>query len=64
MLYTPNVEIIDSRDDSRYTYIVVDQCAAKVLKTRIKDECYVMRIVGNKCLVYTQEEIASKCGDK
>lgn len=34
MLYTPNVDIIDSRDDSAYTYVIVNRCASKVLKSK------------------------------
>jgi len=50
-LLTPNVDIIDSRDDNKYTYVVLDECVVPVLKTKIGDTCYVFKLVENKCHV-------------
>jgi hypothetical protein len=44
-----NIQVIDSRDDSRYTYFVADDCHFKALKAKIGDLCYIMRIVENEC---------------
>lgn len=44
-----NVEIIDSRDDSSLVYIIVNNCKVSVKKVKIKDFCYVLKIIGDKC---------------
>lgn len=44
-----NIQVIDSRDDSRYTYFMANDCHFKALKARIDDLCYIMRIVENEC---------------
>lgn len=42
-------QIIDSRDDSRIAFIEFGTCKAPVLKTRINDMCYILKIVGDVC---------------
>lgn len=44
-----NVEVLDSRDDSRYTYFLIDNCKFMALKSKLNDECYIMHIVGKEC---------------
>lgn len=41
--------IIDSRDDSRIAYIISGDCKAPILKAKIKDMCYILKVVGNVC---------------
>lgn len=42
-------QIIDSRDDAKITFIMFGDCKAPVLKAKIKDMCYILKIVGNIC---------------
>jgi hypothetical protein len=51
MLIAPvTIEIIDSRDDNKLTYILVNNsCKVPILKTKLNDLCYIMRVVGNTC---------------
>lgn len=50
MAPVPNVIIVDSRDDSRYVYVIVEPaCKVPVLKVKLNDECYVMTLIDNKC---------------
>lgn len=44
-----NVQVLDSRDDSRYTYFMADNCKFMALKSKLNDLCYIMRIVDNVC---------------
>lgn len=50
---TPVVEFMDSRDDSRYTYVTVEKdfktCKIKILKTDLKDYDRVVAVVTEKC---------------
>jgi hypothetical protein len=43
------IDIIDSRDDSAVCYLVVNDCKAKVMKARLGDMCYILRIVNDVC---------------
>lgn len=49
LIPTDDFQIVDSRDDSRITYIIFGDCKAPILKAKIKDMCYIMKIVGNVC---------------
>lgn len=49
MIQATDVIIVDSRDDNRYVYVVINQCKVPVMKVKLKDTCYVMRLIGNKC---------------
>lgn len=53
MMYTIvqdiDVKVVDSRDDSRYTYFMADDCKFMALKSKLNDMCYIMRIVDNVC---------------
>lgn len=49
MPYNPVVEIIDSRDDAKITYVVVGQCKTPVLKARINQTCYILRLIDDVC---------------
>lgn len=50
MLLAPiNISIIDSRDDVKLTYVVVNDCKVPVLKTKINDACYVLMLVNDVC---------------
>ncbi len=46
---TTDVIIVDSKDDPRYVFVIVDQCRVPVIKVKLKDTCYVLRLVGNAC---------------
>lgn len=48
-LYDTNLSIVDSRDDSKYVFIVIDGCKTPVLKIKLKDQCYVLRLVDKNC---------------
>lgn len=48
-LTVPNIDVIDSRDDNRYTFVVVDKCKAPILKTKVNDICYILRVVNDVC---------------
>lgn len=61
-LTAPNVEFIDSRDDNRYTYVIVQNCTAPILKTKLNDMCYIMKIVNNEC--HVQFETTKECQGK
>jgi hypothetical protein len=53
MVYTnvplPEISIQDSVDDSRASFITVDDCKIRVMKVKLKDTCYIMKIVDNIC---------------
>lgn len=44
-----NIEIIDSRDDARQVYVVVNTCAVPMAKVKLKDFCYVLKLIGDMC---------------
>lgn len=44
-----NVEIFDSRDDSKIAYVLVNDCKVRVKKAKIGDFCYVLKLIGNTC---------------
>lgn len=51
MMPTINLEIVDSRDDSKMTYVILDSCQVKVAKVKLNDLCYIMRLINNECHV-------------
>jgi len=48
---TLDIQIIDSVDDNRVTFVIVNGCKVAILKAKIKDMCYVLKLVGNICHV-------------
>jgi hypothetical protein len=50
MNLTPiDINIVDSRDDSKLTYLIVNDCKVSVLKVKLNDICYVMKLVNSTC---------------
>lgn len=45
----PDIRIIDSIDEAQIVFIMVDNCKTTVLKTKLKDTCYVLTLVNNTC---------------
>jgi len=45
----PHLSIIDSRDDAKIVYVIVDNCKTVVAKAKIKDVCYVLTLVDRTC---------------
>lgn len=44
-----DISIVDSRDDAKVCFIVVDDCRVSILKTKLNDLCYIMKVVGDIC---------------
>ncbi len=44
-----DISVFDSRDDSKLVYVVVGDCKAPILKVKLNDLCYVLKIVNNVC---------------
>lgn len=45
------LKFLDSRDDSKMAYILVNNCKVPVVKAKIGDFCYVLKLIGDKCHV-------------
>lgn len=49
MMTQVTINIVDSRDDNKLAYIVVDGCKVPIFKVKLNDLCYVMKLVDNVC---------------
>ncbi len=47
----PVIEIIDSDDDSKLAYVLINNCKAPTMKAKIGDFCYVLEVIGRICNV-------------
>lgn len=45
----PVIEFIDSKDDSRMTYLIVNDCKVKIVKSRLNDMEYIITAVNTTC---------------
>lgn len=43
--------ILDSKDDPAVVYIVANDCKVKILKSKLNNICYVMKVVGDVCRI-------------
>jgi hypothetical protein len=57
----PDIQIIDSKDDPKAVYVVVDECKALVQKIKLKDVCYVLRVVNNVCYLNLDPKQLEEC---
>ncbi len=44
-----NMAIVDSRDDSKVSFIIIGDCKVPFTKAKVNDMCYILKIVGNVC---------------
>ena len=57
MYTTPvDINIVDSRDDSKLTYLVVSECKVPILKVKLNDLCYIMKLVNETCHIELDEK--------
>ena len=54
-----NLKWIDSDDNPKVTYLVINECATPLLKTNLKDLCYVDKMVMKSCHIKT--DIGENC---
>ncbi len=45
----PVIQVIDSRDNDKIVFVIVDKCVVPVLKAKINDIEYIIQIVDEKC---------------
>lgn len=43
------ISYFDSVTNPKLSWVLVDDCAVPVLRSKVKDECYVMQRVNNFC---------------
>lgn len=44
-----NISILDSQDDAKMVYIVANECKVKILKVKLNNLCYIMKVLGDVC---------------
>ncbi len=45
----PDINIIDSQDDVKLAYIEIANCKVPVVKAKLGDMCYILKIINNVC---------------
>ena len=44
-----DIKIVDSRDDNKISFLYIENCKVPILKTKLNNICYIMKLVGNIC---------------
>lgn len=44
-----DVIVVDSRDNPAIVFVIVDQCKVPVMKVKMHNTCYVMKLVSDVC---------------
>jgi hypothetical protein len=52
----PMISIVDSKDDSRMTFVVIDNCKVEIRKTELKDFDAVLAKVDKVCKLNLQRD--------
>lgn len=56
------MSVIDSPVDNKYSFIEIDDCYAPVLKSKLNDWCYILKIVNSYCDM--KLDTTKECGGK
>ncbi len=51
---SPSVEFIDSRDDNSITWLLIDDCAVPLKKTKLKDDVYIDAQIEKICHTFSK----------
>ncbi len=44
-----DISILDSKDDPAVVYVIANDCKVKVIKSKLENICYLMKIISDTC---------------